>query len=521
MNKRKRFVSLRFKLVAVLLSSIVLAVIAFFTVYEFGGFLVWRYYLDESNKQQRAEKYTANFQEYVADNKLSINDTDAISKWRGGWYVDIIIFKDQNLVYAPDWFEDFKDDEDIKLPDENESGDDETGGESGEELVPSETETGSEILTETETETETESETEDKHVGEGFYEGWFSGDRSFEKYLTEEARSNYRTALKEALSDNSNVRPVYFVDGTLLVSIVDFTEEAMNNIVFAVSVVSAMGTIAIVILMYFYTVTRRIKQLASNVRQVERGDYDRYIKDDGNDDISNLADDVNSMRDAIVDKMSKEKRAWEANAGLITAMSHDIRTPLTVLLGYLELIEMQNNDEQNQEYISACRDNAMRLKNLSDDMFSYFLVFGKGEAKLECLPVDAREWLGHVFAEQQILLFEKGFTFEENEFPDAKIRIDEKQLRRVLDNMFSNIIKYAAHDYPIKVSATVDGDSFLIVCRNMITKDVAIPESNGIGLKTCAKIMEEMGGSFAHFESNGEFTVELSIPIEENDNSDS
>ena len=518
MNKRKRFVSLRFKLVAVLLVSIVLAVIAFFTVYEFGGFLVWRYYLDESNKQQRAEKYTANFQEYVADNKLSINDTAAISKWRAGWYVDIIIYKDQNLVYAPDWFEDFKDDEDIKLPDENATGD-ETGVESGEEIIPSETETGSEILTEPSTEIESETETD--KVGEGFYEGWFSGDRSFEKYLTEEARSAYRTALKEALSDNSNVRPVYFVDGTLLVSIVDFTEEAMGNIVFAVSTVCAMGTIAIVILMYFYTVTSRIKQLASNVRQVERGDYDRYIKDDGNDDISNLADDVNSMRDAIVDQMSKEKRAWEANAGLITAMSHDIRTPLTVLLGYLELIEMQNSDEQNQEYISACRDNAMRLKNLSDDMFSYFLVFGKGEAKLECFPADAREWLGHVFAEQQILLAEKGFTVDENEFPDAVIRIDEKQLRRVLDNMFSNIIKYADPDNPIRVSASVDGDSFLLVCRNMITKDIAIPESNGIGLKTCAKIMEEMGGSFAHFEADGEFTVELAIPIEKNDNSDS
>ena len=58
-------------------------------------------------------------------------------------------------------------------------------------------------------------------------------------------------------------------------------------------------------------------------------------------------------------------------------------------------------------------------------------------------------------------------------------------------------------------------------CRNMITQDKEIPESNGIGLKTCAKIMEEMGGSFGYFESNDAFTVELTVPIDQNDDSNS
>jgi len=500
-------------MIAVFLLSIILAALVFYVVNEFGGFLVWRYYLGENDKQERAEKYVADFQDYVTDNKLSITDTAAISKWSAGWYADIIIFKDQSLIYAPDWFENFKD-EDLNISDDEVFTDTESTDEPEFDTAQD---------SETDNEGESGSETESEEMTDNsIYEGWFSGDRSFEQYLTEEARRNYRAALEEALSGNNKLRPVYFVDGTLLVTIVDFTEEAMGNIVFASSMLFAVAIVVIVMFTYFYTVTRRIKHLASDVRKIEQGDYKLRIKEEGDDDISSLAGDVNSMRDAIVDNMSKERRAWEANAGLITAMSHDIRTPLTVLLGYLDLVEMQNTDESNGEYITACRENAMRLKNLSDDMFSYFLVFGKGGYELHPVNVKASEWLGHVFAEQEILLNEKGFVIEKKgEIPHLDIFIDEMYFRRVTDNIFSNIIKYADPEYPVVLHASTDGESIFISCKDKTCVDKEIPESNGIGLKTCIKIMEEMGGSLTHGEDDGFFTVKLTIPIRKDDNANS
>ena len=107
MSKKKLRISLQIKLLIVLLVSLMLAALVFYGVFEFGNFLVWRYYLGENDKQERAEQYAKEFQEYVKDNKLSVNDTDEISRWNPGWYADMIVYKDQALIYAPEWFQNF------------------------------------------------------------------------------------------------------------------------------------------------------------------------------------------------------------------------------------------------------------------------------------------------------------------------------------------------------------------------------------------------------------------------------
>ena len=80
--------------------------------------------------------------------------------------------------------------------------------------------------------------------------------------------------------------------------------------------------------------------------------------------------------------------------------------------------------------------------------------------------------------------------------------------------MFSNIIKYADSDNPIRLSVTADEGALMLECSNMVRMSTARPESNGIGLKTCIKIMEEMGGSLSYREEKGFFTVSVSIPCE-------
>ncbi len=528
--------SIRLKLLIFLLISLALAVGVFYLVHEFGGFLVWRYYLGEADKQERAENYISEFQDFVTENKLSINDKDVFSNWNGGHDIDLIIYKDSNLIYAPDWFEDFASAESGSQTDT--VSDTEITDESG---AQTETEADSEdiggMLTEPEASEEYsveevtelsslgDSSTEEGSFGESemvtdksFYENWFSGDRGFEQYLTEAALKNYRAALDEAIGENGALHPVYFVDGTLIVAVVDYTEDVLGGFVLVAASACALLVVSLIMIGYFTSITRRIRHLQKNVRAIEEGDLSYKIEEHGNDEIALLARDVGSMRDSIVDNMTRERRAWEANAGLITAMSHDIRTPLTVLLGYLDLIEMQNESEINEEYIAACRDNALRLKNLSDDMFSYFLVFGRSESKLELTEVRIRDLLNHIVSEYTILLSESGYKLEgSGTIPNGKVKIDERYFRRVMDNIFSNILKYAAQDQPVETSAESDDGMILLCCKNKIRTDKNIPESNGIGLMTCAKMMEEMGGGLSHGEADGYFTVKIRLPMEEND----
>ncbi len=515
MNKEYK-ISIRVKLLIALALSLLLAALLFYLVYEFGSFLVWRYYLGESNKQERAAEYVEELQDYVTKNKLTSDEADKIKSWSDSRYVEFIVYKDSNLIYAPEWFEDFRESE-------SESSDTTESGTEQAETVTSDSAEGNvgDIVTELSTKNEalTEIESDSELVTDKtFYENWFSGDRGFEQYLTEEARKDYIKALDEALGENGALHPVYFVDGTLIVAVVDFTEEVLENVVIAASIVCGLAVVAVIMICYFGTITKRIGLLQKNVRIIEEGDLEHNISQGGNDEISLLARDVGSMRDAIVDNMTRERRAWEANAGLITAMSHDIRTPLTVLLGYIDLIEMQNNGEISSEYIEACRENALRLKNLSDDMFSYFLVFGRSESKTELVSVSVRPLVMQIVSEYTILLSERGYKLESaGEIPDASVKIDERYFRRVLDNIFSNIIKYADGEHSVILGAECDGETLTFSCTNRIRTDKDIPESNGIGLKTCMKMMEEMGGALCVEEGNGSFTVKLSVPMEKKD----
>lgn len=481
--------SLRSKLFLVLALALVVAAAVYVSVKEVGNFLVWRYYLNEESKQERAERYVEDFQSYVFENKLSSNDSEKIAQWSAGEYVDIILYKDSNLIYVPEWFEEL------------------------EEESNGETESLSEEESAEESATEAEIATESVSMGI-FKDDLYSGDRGFEAYLNEEARAEYREALERVLDGNQELRPVYFVDGTLLITVVDYTEEFVYSIVYVVGLISAFFVLAMIMILNFTATATRINRLAHNVKQVESGNLELPIRLEGNDELTSLANDVNSMRNTVIDNMTKQQQAWEANAELITAMSHDIRTPLTVMLGYLDLMELQEGDESRAEYIAACKENAWRLKRLSDDMFSYFLVFGKRETELASMEEVGCESIGHMLAERDLLMTEAGFEVRRRgEMPNATVRMDPIYFSRVMDNIFTNLVKYADQATPISVRVESDGQNLVITVRNRIKADESRAESNGIGNKTCVRIMEKMGGSFAAVADGEQYTVTLRIPF--------
>ena len=337
---------------------------------------------------------------------------------------------------------------------------------------------------------------------------------NFEDFLSEDDKRKYDETLQSILDGNMDAYPVSFVDGTLLVTIVDEGENFLNSLVFVIAILLAIIVLTTIMLVYFGYVTKRIRRLAFTVKTVEEGDIHRPIEDAGHDEIGKLASDVNSMRNSVIDNMSKEREAWEANAGLITAMSHDIRTPLTVMLGYLELMELQNTDAANGEYLEACRQNALKLKKLSDDMFSYFLVFGKRDVELDSQEVDAGVIINHMLEEHCVLLSEMGYNINCSfEADRARVKIDTVYFNRVVDNVFSNVGKYADSKETVEVRTFVESGELVISISNYIAEDTSGAESNRIGMKTCVKIMEQFGGSFTSRRIDDTFVSEIKLPL--------
>lgn len=341
-----------------------------------------------------------------------------------------------------------------------------------------------------------------------------SGDKNFQSYLSEEDRKSYEETLRSILDGNSDAYPISFTDGTLLVTFVDNTQSFMESVVWFASLSVAAIFFIVFMFIYFNNITWRIRRLANNVKAVEDGNMDMKIYDGGNDEIGRLAQDVNSMRNAVIDNMSKEREAWEANAGLITAMSHDIRTPLTVMMGYMELMEIQNEDPAFAEYIESCKKNAEKLKKLSDDMFSYFLVFGKRDFEQNKTVKSADGVIRHMLEEHCILLSETGYNVSTCwNCNGIKVLIDQKYFGRVIDNVFSNIGKYAHKDFPICICVSEKDGKFVIRTENTEKDDVSDAESNRIGNKTCLKIMEQLDGEFISGAVGNKYVNEIVLPI--------
>ena len=290
------------------------------------------------------------------------------------------------------------------------------------------------------------------------------------------------------------------------------------NIATIVSIVLAFVGFALVMWLYFFEITKRITRLAKEVTAVAEGDMTRTITAEGEDEITRLCADVEYMRSSMLENIEKERAALEANRELITAMSHDIRTPLTVLLGYIDIMKLNTHEDDMQQYIEASERTALRLKKMSDDMFSYVLVYGGG-IEISVQECDARTLVDQMLSGHVFLLREQGYTIdfnfeeEDNAFlSDVIVVTDPPQLMRIVENIFSNIMKYADMEKPVSIYVGADIDEMTIKVSNYSRPNPDEAQKNGIGLRSCMKLANAMDVRFSSAEENGIFTSLMYVP---------
>ena len=309
--------------------------------------------------------------------------------------------------------------------------------------------------------------------------------------------------------------PVNFRDGVFTVAVYD----SSRGMVRAAVNLSALSLAALVflatVLLYEQHITRSVQTLSRQVRQVSRGDLGMQITHQTSDEIGQLALDVDAMRLSIIDKLQREEEAWKANSQLITAISHDVRTPLTALLGYLEIVSDESlSPAERSAYLEICKNNALRLKGLTDELFGFFLVFGKPQPDQKPEEFDAGMLLEQVLLEHEMDLVQRGFQVESGSDPiTGSLQVDLGHFRRIFDNLFSNVRKYADPGFPVTITCRCDREELTVTICNRIRQDANRVESNRIGLQTCHKLVAAMGGEFNQSRTKETFTVEVLLPV--------
>ena len=280
-----------------------------------------------------------------------------------------------------------------------------------------------------------------------------------------------------------------------------------------------LAAVAFIAVMFFYIrrVTDRIIDLSEEAVVIGRGDLEAPINVAGGDEISVLAAEMDNMRRSVIERMGNEKRAWEANSELITAISHDIRTPMTSLIGYLGLLNESSPDdrESRERFAAAAYHKALDLKDLTDELFKYFLVFGRAEIEMEREKYDARLLVEQLVGEAAFDLKDTGFEVEQQDFTgECTVVADPMYLKRVMDNLVSNAKKYADRSVPVVFRSELSGGVLSVRVSNAIAAGVSRVESTKIGLRTCEKIMQAMGGSFETKIEDERFTAVFSLNAE-------
>lgn len=319
-------------------------------------------------------------------------------------------------------------------------------------------------------------------------------------------------------SQYGRLYPMRFADGTYRIAIGDSSNVREDNINRVIAVV--LGSVAFFTIMFWYIrrLTNRIIRLSKEADDIGSGDLEAPITVQGEDELAMLAGEMDSMRKSVIERMGNERRAWEANSELITAISHDIRTPMTALIGYLGLLNEGSfeNTEKEKQFISSAYDKAMELKDLTDELFKYFLVFGRAELQMDREEYDGRLLLEQLLGETEFDLTDAGFTVQRIEFEgECTVRTDPLYIKRVVDNLISNAKKYADRGQTLLIVSELKDGKLSVSMSNAVAKDGPRVESTKIGLRTCEKIMDAMGGSFTTHLENERFTAEFVLPAEE------
>lgn len=220
------------------------------------------------------------------------------------------------------------------------------------------------------------------------------------------------------------------------------------------------------------------------------------------------------MRLAFRAQRERESSTYAANQALISQMSHDLRTPLTTLLIYTEILRYgkYQGEDQLRGYLDKIDEKAQQIKQLAENLLEYSLASQKRAVEMEP-PAPAAEIFRPLLQETATFLEQYGYAFHwDLDFGEGRVAVHTPYLRRILDNLSSNILKYASLQEPISIQAREqEGVLALSFCNGL--KDRDEPAGTCVGLSSVEAMMEKMGGS-SHAEQTGAaFQITLLFPL--------
>ncbi|MBQ9608665.1 MAG: GHKL domain-containing protein [Lachnospiraceae bacterium] len=244
------------------------------------------------------------------------------------------------------------------------------------------------------------------------------------------------------------------------------------------------------------------------------------------------AEDLSNISDGIESAVNKQMKSEMMKTELITNVSHDIKTPLTSIINYVDLLEKEKIDnDKAKEYIEVLNRQSQRLKKLIIDLIDASKA-STGNVEVNAERIDLDVILTQINGEYEEQFSAKSLKVKiNNHVEDTHIMADGRHLYRVFDNIFVNIKKYAQDDTRVYINIDNDdsGDFLIVMIKNISAQELNISgeelmerftrgdrsrntEGSGLGLSIAKSLMELQGGNIRITVDGDLFKVELFIP---------
>ena len=193
---------------------------------------------------------------------------------------------------------------------------------------------------------------------------------------------------------------------------------------------------------------RYIEKLSAVMKDIAGGRLDSRVEIDGDDEFSEMAENLNELGADLEKLLEREREAEKSKNDLITNIAHDLKTPLTSIIGYLDLLSGKAADhmtpEQRKKYLAIAYNKSKRLESLINDLFD-FTKLSYGKITMKVSYVDIVKLLEQLLEEQYPAFAERGLSYElRTNVKSLEITADGNLLARLFDNLIGNAIKYGA-----------------------------------------------------------------------------
>jgi signal transduction histidine kinase len=292
-----------------------------------------------------------------------------------------------------------------------------------------------------------------------------------------------------------------------------------------------MGLMFVVLTVYFhFNITKPIQTLNLRLTKVNIGQSRSPLHSRRKDEIGELYNHFNEMEERLY-------QVHREQVDMIAAIAHDLKTPLTAITGFVELLSMQKNltEKEKQEYYELI---IKKSKHMAE-LLEAFTAFTKDELLLEAIdmkPVEAKRLFENIATEYETELssFDYKLTWKHTFNPNQLIMMNENMIRRVFGNLFSNAVRYGGKK-ELNVYLTgytrgnlayfqIEDDGVGVPNEDLsslfhkfftVDKSRQIKHSgSGLGLASCKSIIEHHGGEISAFHSDyGGLGIQFNLPL--------